>query len=371
MKPYWSERFGNPGSLHSFGQEAMTAVDQSREQIANLIGAQFREIIFTGSATEANNLVLRGTVMAWKKKNPQLTPRIIVSAIEHEAILETARDLEKEGVEVVYLPVDAEGMVRRNELIASLNDQTVLVSIMYGNNEVGTIQSIEEIVKVISEFRAERGSLYPLLHTDAAQAFPYRSLRVDELAVDYATFSGHKMYSPKGVGVLYARQLTEHQLLSPVMTGGGQEFGFRSGTENVPLIVGLARGMILADEHRTKEAKRLYAFKDLFFKELRKADRKILLNGSATERGLPHILSVSFSKIVASDLLVYLDLHGIAVSTGSACQARSPKPSHVLKALSFEAGRINRSVRFGFGRETTKGELNATVRLIKGRLERK
>lgn len=368
MKPFWSEQFGNPGSLHSFGQEAMTAVDQSREQIAKLIGAQFREIIFTGSATEANNLVLRGTVMAWRKKNPHLTPRIIVSTIEHEAILETARSLEGEGVEVVYLPVDSEGVVRMSELNTSLNERTVLVSIMYGNNEVGTIQPIEEIAKVVGDFRKEKGSLYPLLHTDAAQVFLYRKLRVDEVAVDYATFSGHKMYSPKGVGVLYARQLTQAQLLSPVMTGGGQEFGFRSGTENVPFIVGLARGMVLGDMHREKETKRLYTLKDFFFKELKKIDRKILLNGPAIGRGLPHILSISFSKMVTSDLLVYLDLHGVAVSTGSACQARSPKPSHVLKALDFEAGRINRSMRLSFGRGTTSAELSSTVRVIKERL---
>lgn len=371
MKPFWSEQFGNPGSLHSFGQEAMTAVDQSREQIAKLIGAHFREIIFTGSATEANNLVIRGTVMAWRKKNPHLTPRIIVSSTEHEAILETARSLENEGVEVVYLPVDSEGAVRMSELNTSLNERTVLVSIMYGNNEVGTIQPIGEIVKVIGEFRKERGSLYPLLHTDAAQTFLYRKLRVDEVIVDYATFSGHKMYSPKGVGILYARQLTQSQLLSPVMTGGGQEFGFRSGTENVPLIVGLARGMLLGDMHREKETKRLYALKKSFFENLKKIDRKILLNGPVIERGLPHILNVSFSTIVASDFLVYFDLHGVAVSTGSACQARSPKPSHVLQALGSEIERINRSVRFSFGRETTSAELGSVIRLIKRRLGKK
>ncbi|MEK7093873.1 MAG: cysteine desulfurase family protein [Patescibacteria group bacterium] len=366
MRPYWSGCFGNPGSLHSFGQEAMAAIDLSRERFSKMIGAQFREVIFTGSATEANNLAIRGVLRAWQKRHEGI-PRLIVSSVEHESVLETARLLESEGVDVAYLSVSKEGYINMKELESALNDQTVLVSIMYGNNEIGTVQPIQKISRVISDFRKQHNAAYPLFHTDAVQALPYIVVRVDDLGVDLATFSGHKVYGPKGVGALYVRGLTERSVIEPLLAGGGQEFGFRSGTENVSLIVGFVRAVELRGQKRKKEEEKITALKKYCFQKMSLVDKKILLNGVSLKEGLPHILNVAFSSILASDLLVYLDLHGVAISAGSACTARSPEPSHVLKALGLPTDRISRSVRFSFGSDTTRAQIDTAIRLIKKR----
>ena len=431
MKPYFSEKFGNPSSLHFFGQEAMAAIDESREKIAKNIGANFREIIFTGSATEANNLALRGAIKEFKIKNLGFrdaphskshipNPRVIVSAIEHESILETCRDLESEGVEIIYLPANREGAVDLKKLKEALNERTILVSTMYANNEIGTIQPIVEISKIIQEFKEKKfsspkpaqasghgvpskvrderaeeqassprwgersglreegfSSAYPLFHTDAVQAFQYLDCDVNKLGVDLMTLSAHKIYGPKGVGVLYARALSPKPYpLNPIITGGGQEFGFRSGTENVAAIVGFAKAIELVSNSRELENKRIKKISDYFWKELKKINSKIQLNSipKITDyklpiTNLPNILNIYFPESAgwrtAKDLLIKLDLAGVAVSSGSACSTRSSKPSHVLKSCGLSENRIKSSLRFSLGRFTAKAEINEAIKRLK------
>ncbi len=415
MEPYFCEKFGNPSSLHSFGQEAMAAVDESREKIAKAIGADFREIIFTGSATEANNLALRGVVRAiqnyeciriYKNDKNKFVDfvdsdkfvawdrlRIIVSAIEHESILETALDLKREGIEVIYLPVNRQGLVDLKKLEESLNERTVLVSIIYANNEIGTIQTISVIAEIVRKFRMQNAELrsknknskflihnselamaYPLLHTDAVQAFQFLDCDVNNLGVDLMTLSAHKIYGPKGVGLLYRRiQNLELRIknsggnfIVPTITGGGQEFGWRSGTENVAAIVGFAKAIELAVQNRKKEFKKIKGLADYFWKKIKKIFPKAELNGIMNnEYRLPNILNIYFPDDNAQDLLMKLDLNGIAVSSGSACSARATKLSHVLKAISLSDKKIKNSLRFSLGKFTTKKEIDNAIKIMK------
>lgn len=433
MGPYFSKEFGNPSSLHFFGQVAMAAVDEAREKIAKAIGVPpadgFREILFAGSATEANNLALRGVVkifgksraVAFRNQNisapaaeisfpsarqPRLRSgtepgapagyssnqsalkqkflplRIIVSAIEHESILETCRDLEKDGVEVIYLPVGRDGAVELKKLKDSLNERTILVSVMYANNEIGTIQPIKEIVKTISEYRISKfesginqksktqNSRLPLMHTDAVQAFQFLDCDVNKLGVDLMTLSAHKIYGPKGIGLLYAKSQIQNsppkaeKFLSPIITGGNQECGLRSGTENVAAIVGFAKAVELAAANRSKESKRVEKLKDYFWQKIKKIAPKARLNNSASDC-LPNIFNVYFPSRGSQDLLVKLDLVGIAVSSGAACSARSLKPSYVLAACGFSNERIKSSLRFSLGKFTTKAEINEALKRIR------
>ncbi|MBI4059632.1 cysteine desulfurase [Candidatus Giovannonibacteria bacterium] len=421
MTPYFSEKFGNPGSLHSFGQEAIAAVDESRETIAKSIGADFREIVFTGSATEANNLALRGVLRDMgqvtrdkdQTKNGKrynnnsmshvtchMSPRIIVSAIEHESVLETARDLEKDGVEVIYLQVDRNGVVDIKKLEGSLNDRTILVSVMYANNEIGTIQPIAEIAKIVRNFRSMSHVTFPLLHTDAAQAFQFLDCDVNKLGVDLMTLSAHKIYGPKGVGALYIcdkGQVTRDKdratsnkrynnnsmshvtcHMSPIITGGGQEFGLRSGTENVPSIVGFAKAAELVSNSRELENKRIAGLRDYFWQELKKICPDAEVNGSGgsgasylppTTYYLPNILNVYFPNNLAEELLTKFDLAGLAASSGSACRSRAAESSYVVEALGFTKDRAKRSIRFSFGRPTTKEELDRASEIIRMKLK--
>ncbi|MDO8536746.1 MAG: cysteine desulfurase family protein [bacterium] len=396
MEPYFLEKFGNPGSLHSFGQEAIAAVDKSRETIARALGRPpdggFREIIFTGSATEANNLALRGAIKGYGSKIKN--PRIIVSSIEHESILETAIDLERDGVEVIYLPVNNLGVVDLKKLKKSLNERTVLVSIMLANNVVGTIQPIVEIAKIIQEFRNKKeekpknknstfyilhSRFYPLFHTDAAQAFQFLDCNVNELGVDMLTISGQKIYGPKGTAALYVRANRVQgsgsrvikslnpsgYTLVPIITGGGQEFGLRSGTENVPAIVGFAEAVRLIAKNREKEGERIAKLRDYFWTELKKIYPRAELNGSEKDsERLPHILNVYFPGYQAEDFLTKLDLAGVAASAGSACRARVVGASYVIDAMGFPA-RAKSSIRFSFGRPTRKEDIDTALKIMK------
>ncbi|PJA41616.1 cysteine desulfurase NifS [Candidatus Wolfebacteria bacterium CG_4_9_14_3_um_filter_37_9] len=408
MVPYFSAPpaggFGNPGSLHFFGQKAMTAVDESREKIAKAINADFREIIFTGSATEANNLALRGIVKKFKIKDLRFKiPRIIVSAIEHDSILETCRDLEREEIEIIYLPVNKQGIIDLKKLKESLNERTVLVSIMCANNEIGIVQNIAGISKIIKDFKKENFfSKYPLFHTDAVQAFQFLDCDVNKLGVDLMTLSAHKIYGPKGIGTLYINSklqtpnykqilnsknkiqnkktkiwdlgfgIWDLPVVKPLTTGGGQEFGLRSGTENVAAIVGFAKAIELVSNSRELENKRARQLTDYFWRELKKLSPKAEINGLKDLRfmiydlrKLPNILNVYFPNQNSQDLLIKLDLNGIAVSSGSACSARATKPSHVLKAIGLSDKKIKSSLRFSLGKFTTKEEINRALKIIK------
>lgn len=420
MRPYFTEKFGNPGSLHSFGQEALAAVDGSRETIAKAVGADFREIIFTGSATEANNLALRGAINAIRKTRithelreenhsghsdafvSSGRVRMIISSIEHESVLETARDLEREGVEVIYLPVDRRGIVDLKKLETALNERTILVSVMYANNEIGTIQPITEISQIVRNFRegssvkrqgSRVGAALPLLHTDAAQAFQFLDCNVKKLGVDLLTLSSHKVYGPKGVGALYVsnkRQassvkkeflkanFTEHFgflmpdacCLMPILTGGGQEFGLRSGTENVPGIVGFAKAVELISNSRELENKKIGKLRDYFWRELKKICPQAERNGIDGQKSivsgqlLPNILNVYFPKHEAQFLLTKLDLAGVAASSGSACRSRALQSSYVIEALGYSKERAKRSIRFSLGRPTMKEEIRKAITVI-------
>lgn len=431
MDPYFFDIFGNPGSLHSFGQKAMAAVDAARETIGKAIRADFREVIFTSGATEANNLVLRGIVADFRRKHADsrgssfgvsprkvsvdLRPRLIVSAIEHESVLDTAYALEQEGIEVVVLPVDAKGIVDLKKLEAALDSRTVLVSVMYVNNEIGSVQPITKISEMIRNFRKESGirnqkprirnkelgirngesaapnskflipnSRFPLFHTDAAQAFEYFSCDVEKLGIDLMTLSSQKIYGPKGAGALYIRNqesgiqngnaiIPNSRFLIPSITGGGQEFGLRSGTENVSAIAGFGEAARLAERVRTKNAKKVTEMKEYFWNELKKIYPRALINGNQ-ESGIrnkrksemaPHILNVYFPTEFAGDLLIKMDMAGIAASSGSACSAHSFTPSHVLEAVGLPSERVRGSVRFSFGTPTTKREIKEALRRTK------
>ncbi len=370
MKPYLGQlsvkskestvAFGNPGSLHSFGQQASAALFTARQMIAKELGCRYNEVVFTGSATEANNLALRGAIKQWRflqSAASTVQPRIIISAIEHESILATAKDLEQEGVEVVVIPVSKEGRVDLKKIAAALTSQTVLVSIMYANNEIGTLQPIAEIARSIQSFRRST-SVYPLLHTDAVQAFQYVSCNVEKLGVDLLTLSAHKIYGPKGIGALYVRAASTPNL-KPTITGGGQEFGLRSGTENVAAIVGFSKAVSLAAMNREDEAMRVATLRNQAWAGIKKLFPKAALNGPATTSStrLPNNLNWYAPGVSGEQLLVALDLDGVAVSSGSACAARSTAPSHVIQALGCSLAQAKNSLRISLGAPTTSANI--------------
>ena len=368
MKPYFSEKFGNAGSLHSFGQEAIAAVDRAREDLARVLSAEFREVVFMGSATEANNLALRGIVKQVASGKWQVAgrPRIIVSSIEHESILETAKDLERDGIEIVYLSVNARGVVDLEKLKESLTENTILVSVMYVNNEIGTVQPIKEVSKAIQEFRSRLPLAtchLPLFHCDASQAFNYFNCDVNVLGVDLMTLSSHKIYGPKGAAALYVRA-DSFPLLAPLTAGGGQEFGLRSGTENVPAIVGFAKAVELVEAGREKESKHIAVLRDQFSRGIKKVFPKAEINGASFPDSSPHILNIYFPSHDAQDILTQLDLAGIAASSGSACRSRAMESSYVIEALGYSKARARSSIRFSFGRPTTKKEIDSALRVL-------
>lgn len=386
MQPYFSDAFGNPSSLHYFGQRALAALDASREAVAGALGASFREIIFTGSATEANNLAIKGNFLEFKKLNPGVKkPRLIISSIEHESVFEAAQDIEREGAEIIRLPVDRHGIVDAERLAKELNHRTFLVSIIYANNEIGTIQPIAKIGKIVRNFREElktrnnefkatpiiRNSsfMYPLFHTDAAQAFQFLDCVPSELGLNLMTLSTHKMYGPKGIGALYLRQP-----LVAMIAGGGQEFGMRSGTENVPFAVGFAKAAELACLERDRERTRLGKLRNYFWEKLKEIAPRAELTVPCAhdhpeylgEEGfLPNILNVYFPGTSAEHLVTKLDILGVAVSSGSACHTRALRASRVIQALGFSKERAGQSIRFSFGRPTAKTHIEAALKKIK------
>jgi len=363
MLPYFNKKFGNASSIHSFGQEAIAAIDKSREKIAKFFNCDFGEIIFTGSATEANNLAIKGIVHNFCYSKSYVRSHIISTKIEHESVLEPLKELERAGHEVTYLSVNKEGLIKISDLEKSIKNNTILVSIIYANNEIGTIQPIKEIRKLLEKInkkRRENGLFKIYFHTDAVQALNYLECRPDWLKVDLLTFSGHKIYGPKGIGGLYVRKDTP---LSPIISGGGQEFGWRSGTENVSHIVGLAKAVELVFQNREKHSKYILDLRNKLWKNIIKYNKGAKLNGSLSSR-LPNNLNVRFAGLSNEMLIVALDQAGIAVSAGSACSSRALAASHVLKAMGLTSKQMGESIRITLGKNTTKEEIKKAAEII-------
>jgi cysteine desulfurase len=351
MKPYFLETFGNAASRnHSFGWEAEEAVEKSRKQIASLIGATGKEIVFTSGATESNNLALKGVAEMYAEKGNH----IITAATEHKAILDTCKRLEKHGVRVTYLPVQQNGLVDLDQLQAAITDKTILISIMYANNEIGVIQPIAELGKIAKA----RGVL---LHTDATQAVGKVPVNVIKDNVDLMSMSGHKMYGPKGVGALYVRRKSPRVQITAQMDGGGHERGMRSGTLNVPGIVGLGEACALCQASMPEEAKRMAFLRDKLMHKLQSELDETYINGTMEHR-LPNNLNISFAYVEGESLL--MGINDIAVSSGSACTSATLEPSYVLKALGAGDDLAHSSIRFGLGRFNTEEEVDYVARKV-------
>ena len=346
MLPYYNEFFGNASSLHSTGQDAAKVLNRSREFVADFIGARSDEIIFTSGGTESDNLALKG--IAYHKKNAG--KHIITSIIEHPAILNTCKYLGETGFNITYVPVDDQGVVNPEDVAAAITDDTILISIMHANNEIGTIQPIKEISKIAHEHDI-------LMHTDAVQSVGKIPVNVDDLGVDMLSISGHKIYGPKGVGALYVRKGTRLQSL---VQGGAHEFGKRAGTENIPGIVGFAKAIELTDQQLSEDEKHLINLRDTMIKKLLDSIPYSYLNGHPTQR-LPNNVHIRFNFVEGESLLMMLNIKGVDVSTGSACSSKSLEPSHVLMALGISPEEIHGSLRITMGRENTMDEVDYVV----------
>jgi cysteine desulfurase len=345
MKPYFLEIYGNAASRnHSYGWEAEEAVEKARKQNADLIGATSKEIVFTSGATESNNLAIKGVAQMYAEKGNH----IITQVTEHKAILDTCKHLEKEGVRVTYLPVRQNGLIDLDQLRDAITDKTILISIMYANNEIGVVQPIAEISKIAKE----KGVL---LHTDAVQAVGKIPVNVIKDGVDLLSLSGHKYYGPKGVGALYVRRRNPRVQVTAQMDGGGHERGMRSGTLNVPGIVGLGAASEIAQKEMAEESKRLEYLRDKLKDRILASLDEVYINGTM-EHHLPHSLNMSFAYVEGESLL--MGINDIAVSSGSACTSATLEPSYVLKALGAGDDLAHSSIRFGLGRFNTEEEVD-------------
>jgi cysteine desulfurase len=345
MKPYFLEIYGNAASRnHSYGWEAEEAVEKSRKQIADLIGATAKEIVFTSGATESNNLAIKGIAQMYAEKGNH----IITQVTEHKAVLDTCKHLEKEGVRVTYLPVKKDGLIDFDQLRSAITDKTILISLMYANNEIGVIQPIAEIGKIAKE----KGIL---LHTDAVQAVGKIPVNVIKDGIDLLSLSGHKFYGPKGVGALYVRRRNPRVQVTAQIDGGGHERGMRSGTLNVPGIVGLGAAAEIAHKEMAEETKRLEDLRDKLKDRILASLDEVYINGTM-EHHLPHSLNMSFAYVEGESLL--MGINDIAVSSGSACTSATLEPSYVLKALGAGDDLAHSSIRFGLGRFNTEEEVD-------------
>ena len=349
MLPYFTDAFGNPSSIHSYGQEAKGAIEEARVKVADLIGARNEEIIFTSGGTEADNFALKGVAYA----NENRGNHIITSSIEHHAVIETCKFLERSGFRVTYLPVDAYGLVDPDDVEKAITDKTILISVMQANNEMGTVQPIAEIGRI-----AKEAGIY--FHTDAVQTVGHIPVDVNELGVDLLSMSAHKFYGPNGVGALYIRKGTK---LTPFMHGGEQERRRRASTENVPGIVGFGKAVELTQQEMSREAKRLTYLRDQLIKGLLERIDHIRLNGHPTMR-LPNNVNVSVDFVEGESMLLNLDLEGICASTGSACSSSSLEPSHVLLALGLSPEQAHGSLRFSLGKWTTEEEIGRVLEVL-------
>ncbi|MBN2224936.1 MAG: cysteine desulfurase NifS [Deltaproteobacteria bacterium] len=355
MLPFFTEHFGNPSSVHSFGQETKSAVEAARETVSGLLGAAPDEIVFVSGATEANNTALKGTAFAKRDKGNH----IITSAIEHHSVSETVAALKKEGFRITNLPVDRYGMVDPDDVKKAIDEKTILISIMHANNEIGTIQPIAEIGKIARE----RSITF---HTDAVQSLGHIPVNVDDLDVDLLSGSSHKFYGPKGVGFLYVRKGTK---LTALLFGGDQEKRRRAGTHNTPGIVGTAAAARIAHESMAEESVREAVLRDRLIKGITGAVQDASLNGHPTMR-LPNNANISFHFIEGESILLSLDMEGIAASSGSACTSSTLEPSHVLLAIGLSHEVAHGSIRFSLGRWTTDEDVARVIEVLPGIVSR-
>ncbi len=359
MLPYFSPVYGNPSSMHTSGRRAGQALRRARADVASVINSLPSEVIFTSSGTESDNLALIGTARAYRSQGNH----IVISSIEHKAVIEAAELLKKDGFYVSVVPVLHDGLVDIAQCVSLVNEKTILVSVMYANNEIGTIEPIKEIAAALKNFRGSRP--FPLFHTDACQAAGALSLDVRELGVDLMTLNGAKIYGPKGTGILYKRSGVR---IDPLIVGGEQEMNLRGGTENLPLIIGFAEALKKVDTKRTSESARLTILRDYFIKRLFHEVPGAILNGHPRER-LPGNIHISIPHVEGESMLLMLDTYGIEVSTGSACSALDLKPSHVLLAIGQSSEFAHGSIRFSLGRETTKREIEDVMKVFPGIVE--
>ena len=349
MLPYFTEAFGNPSSIHSFGQEAKGAMEEARDRVAALIGARRVEIVFTSGGTEADNLALEGVAFAGEHKGDH----IIASVIEHHAVLETLKFLAKRGFEVSYVPVDEHGLVDPQDVKDAITSRTILISVMHANNEVGTVQPIADIGRI-----AQETGIY--FHTDAVQTVGHIPVDVRELGIDMLSMSAHKLYGPKGVGALYIRRGTK---VAPLVHGGEQERRRRAGTENVAGIVGFGKAAELAQEELVDEAQRLVSLRDSLIRGLMERIDDVRLNGHPTKR-LPNNANVTVQYVEGESMVLSLDMEGIAISTGSACSSASLEPSHVLLAMGLSHEEAHGSLRLSLGRWNTEEDIDRMLEVL-------
>jgi cysteine desulfurase len=357
MLPYLSEKFGNASSIHHFGQEARAAVDKARHQVAALINARPAEIVFTSGGTEADNLAIRGLLDA-QTAGSQTKPHIITSNIEHPAVANVIDHFEKSGFGVTRLPVYENGIVRIDDLRDAIRDETVLVSVMTANNEIGTLQPVEEIGRVVKELRGGGRKIW--FHTDAVQAAGKIDVDVEAIGCDLLSISGHKIYAPKGIGALYVRRGVR---LAAQNLGGRQERERRGGTESVPNIVAFGKACDIANEELKDTTRKLRDLRDSFEQGVFERIDDVALNGDAEDR-LPNISNLSFGSVEGEGLLINLDMQGIAISTGSACSSGSLEPSPVIRAIGREDQLARGAVRFSFGRFNTEADVDRTLEVL-------
>jgi cysteine desulfurase len=349
MLPYFHDAFGNPSAIYSYGQEAKNAVEEARAKVARLVGARDDEIVFTGSGTEADNFALKGIAFANKSKGNH----IITSSIEHHAVLESCKFLGKMDFKITYLPVDGYGMVDPQDVKKAITGKTILISVMHGNNEIGTIQPVGEISMV-----AKEAGVY--FHTDAVQTVGHIPADVKELGVDLLAMSAHKLYGPKGVGLLYIKKGT---IIMPFLNGGAQERGWRASTENVPGIVGFGKAAELAVLETDSEGARITRLRDKLITGIQKNIDHIRLNGHPVQR-LPNNVNISVEFVEGEAMCLNLDMSGICISTGSACSSTSLEASHVLLAIGLDPVKAHGSLRFTLGKWTTEAEIDKVLETL-------